>query len=392
MRVGLVTTTVYLDVLTVAAWWRRGRRRTTNLTAAPSHRFAVLIPAHDEQRLIATTVRSLVGQDYPAELFRVHVVADNCHDETARLASEAGAVVHERTDTVRPGKGPALQWLMARLDAAGERPDAFAFVDADTIVEPGFLRAVEAAMAAGASVVQGHYAVRDAGDSPVVAFRAAALAVRNYLRPLGRNAIGGSAGLYGNGMAFDADVMRRREWTDHLTEDVELHLELLLDGMLVTFAPDAEVRAEMPDTLAAAESQHQRWERGRLQLAASHVPTLLRRTVTGGPASRRAYADAALDQMIPPLSIVVAGTGAWAAAAAARAALVGRRRSHLRLVGSVVLGQVMTVMSALWFVRAPAAVYRSLLTAPRMIVWKLGLLTRVAGRPDRPRWTRTERN
>jgi cellulose synthase/poly-beta-1,6-N-acetylglucosamine synthase-like glycosyltransferase len=393
-RAGLIATTVYLDVLTVAAARQRRRSKQAERDPAtpPTRRFAVLIPAHDEERLIAATVTRVIGQDYPSDLFGVHVVADNCTDGTAAAAAVAGAEVHERTDPTRPGKGPALQWLMAGLDARGERPDAYVFIDADTLADPSFLTAIDRAMAGGATVVQGHYAVRDAGDSPVVAFRAAAMALRNFLRPLGRTAIGGSAGLYGNGMAFAADVMRERRWTDHLTEDVELHLDLLLDGTLVAFAPDAVVTAEMPDTLAASESQHERWEGGRLQLARRYLPRLKYQAVAGGPAPRVAYADAAMDLLVPPLSVVVAATAAWAGAAVVRAGLPGGNRWRTAPPAAALAGQAAAVLAALRFVRAPASVYRSLLTAPRMVAWKLGLWARVALRPDRARWTRTARN
>ena len=204
------------------------------------------------------------------------------------------------------------------------------FLDADTIADPGFLRAVDATLKAGASVVQGHYAVRDQGSTPVVAFRAAALAARNFLRPLGRVMIGGTAGLYGNGMVFRADLMSSRSFSDHLTEDAELQLQLLEEGIKVSFQPAARIEAEMPSTLEAARSQHERWEGGRLDLARRHLPALVRRSVVGGPAGRVAYADAAFDQAVPPFSVVVAGSWMWFVAALVRWArhpLRGRRRS-----------------------------------------------------------------
>ncbi len=192
----------------------------------------------------------------------------------------------------------------------------------------------------------------------MVAFRAAALALRNYLRPLGRTALGGTAGLHGNGMAVRADVMPQQRWTDHLTEDAELALNLLLDGTLVSFAPDARVEAEMPDTLVAARSQHERWERGRLDLTRRYVPTLLRRVLAGdGLAPRWAYLDAALDQLIPPLSVVVAATGVWNGGVALRRLLPGRGR-RVPLAVIVGAGQAGAVLSALRMIDAPPALYR----------------------------------
>ncbi len=85
------------------------------------------------------------------------------------------------------------------------------------------------------------------------AFRFAALACRHHLRPLGRTRLGGSCGLYGNGMMFTRSLFEGRRWTGHLVEDAELQNELLLDGHLVTYVPDAVVWAEMPHTLVAGD-------------------------------------------------------------------------------------------------------------------------------------------
>ncbi len=187
--------------------------------------------------------------------------------------------VHERTAPDDGGKGPALQWLLTRLRDRDEPHDAVVIVDADTTVNPAFLRVMDAKLASGAQAVQSYYAVRDAEATPVTAFRAAALAARHYLRPLGRTVAGGSCGLYGNGMVFDTDLLHSHGWTNHLTEDIELQLDLLLEGWRVAFAPDAVVEAEMPTTMAASRTQHQRWERGRLELARRYTPRLLRRSV-----------------------------------------------------------------------------------------------------------------
>ena len=204
-RAAVVGVVGYLGLLTVAAAARsRGSRGAVRLTsiANPQRRYNVLIPAHNEEQLIGSTLASIRRLDYPAALVEAHVVADNCTDRTAEVVETSGYEIHERHNPAQPGKGPALRWLLTLLAERGELGDAVVFVDADTIVDSRFLAAVDREFDRGATVVQGHYAVADRGDSPVVAFRAAAMAARAFLRPIGRNAIGGSAGLHGNGMAF----------------------------------------------------------------------------------------------------------------------------------------------------------------------------------------------
>jgi hypothetical protein len=384
----------YLVTTTAAAWWARHQGGgQTPLPASPTHRFVVLVPAHDEERLIGSTVDSLRALDYPSNLVGVHVVADNCSDGTVAIARAHGAEVHERVAPDDPGKGPALQWLLDRLRSHGERPDAVVIVDADTTVNANFLRVMDAKLTEGHDAIQAYYAVRDAAATPTTAFRAAALAARHYLRPLGRTALGGSAGLYGNGMVFEADLLTEHGWSNHLTEDIELQLELLLDGTRVAFAPDAVVEAEMPATVDASRTQHQRWERGRLDMARRYAPRLFRQAVASRGADRFAAADTLADQLLPPFSIIVAATAAWSALAVARG-VIGPRRSWSPVVVAVGLVGVQSayVVSALKMVSAPPAVYRSLLGAPRLVAWKLRLWAEMVLRPGRATWIRTARN
>ena len=393
-RSTLLAITAYLGVLTVAAARAAKSAPMSSPPTPPRHRFVVMIPAHNEERLIGSTLASLAELDYPAGWVQTHVVTDNSTDGTASIVGATAAELHERDDPDHAGKGPALHWLTARLRERGQLADAVVFIDADTIVDSAFLTVVDRHLTSGAGVVQAHYAVRDVDSTPIVAFRAAAMSARTYLRPLGRTAIGGSAGLHGNGMVFRTDVIEGQRWSDHLTEDVELHLDLLLDGTRVAFAPDARIEAEMPDSLEAARTQHERWERGRLELAARYVPRLVRRTITGGPAGRVAYADAAMDQIVPPLSVVAAATAVWGTVATIRTLLPGGRgrRGDVALAGLSSLTLAAHVFVSLRLTNAPASTYRGLLQAPRMVVWKVGLWVRMLFSPKRVSWTRTTRN
>src|SRR5205807_4822375 len=113
---GLLGMTAYLDTLTVAAAVR-SRRSMCPSDAAPRHRFAVLVPAHNEELLIGRLLDNLQQLDYPSDLFEICVVADNCTDRTAELARAAGATVYERVDPTQRAKGYALRWLLEQLSS-----------------------------------------------------------------------------------------------------------------------------------------------------------------------------------------------------------------------------------------------------------------------------------
>ena len=188
-------------------------RKRLPQSGAPETRFVVLVPAHDEEAGIGRTLKAFETLDYPSQLFSVHVVADNCADATADVVRHSPWTVHERTAPDDPGKGPALNWLLDRLVASGDPFDAIVIVDADTTVDPGFLSAMDAQVRVGVEAAQGFYSVRDPDLSTASSFRFAALACRHHLRPLGRNRLGASSGLYGNGMVFTRSLFDGRRWT-----------------------------------------------------------------------------------------------------------------------------------------------------------------------------------
>ena len=100
------------------------------------------------------------------------------------------------------------------------------------------------------------------------------------------------------------------------TEDLEMQVALLLDGRSVAYVPDAKVAAEMPDSLEASVTQHQRWEAGRAQVLRTELPRLLG-ALRRGEGSRLAVADTAADLLVPPLSVLVAAQAVAGAASAA---------------------------------------------------------------------------
>ncbi len=381
VAVAMAAIAAYLAALSIAAFVAPP---PTPRPGPAARRFAVLVPAHDEATVIERVLASLRAQTYPADRFDVFVVADNCTDHTAGLARAAGVAVYERDEPALRAKGHALRWLLERVQARTGY-DAYVIFDADSFVAPDFLARMDARLASGALVVQGHYRTLNDDASAVVALREAALASLHYLRPLGRAAIGLSCGLKGNGMCFAAKVLDGQGWTSAgLAEDVELHLDLVRRGLRVEFAPEAVVRADMPATLEAARTQNVRWETGRLATVRRNALPLLRDGLTERDPVKF---DAALEQLIPPLSVALCAAMGSAVAGALAGSL------PVATIGLAAGGGlVFHVLAGLVAVRAPGRVYRALAGAPWYIVWKLGLYARASVAPKGQAWIRTERS
>lgn len=351
-------------------------------TRAP--RLAVIVPAHDEEAGIAATLRSLAAMRYPPELLMTIVVADNCNDATAAVAREEGAVVLERTDPARRGKGHALAWALERLETDAPETEAVLMVDADCEVDPGLAAAATARLAAGAGAVQCDYVVANPEAAPASALRYAAFALVNTVRPAGKESLGLSAGLTGTGMAFSRELLRTHPWDAFsLAEDAEYHLRLVEAGERVSFVREAAVRSPMPTSHAASESQQARWEGGRMQLARRWTPRLL---AAGLRERDRTKVHAALEQLVPPqaaLSAAIAAGGALS--------VVLRDRRGAALAAATAAGQAAFVLGGLRLAGAPAGVYRSLAAAPAVVARKLVLLARISSGGGPGEWVRTER-
>ncbi len=393
----------YLLALLLAAVSRPRRALAVDDRSGRPLRLAVVIPAHDEEPVLAATLASLRAQEYPAALFEVVVVADNCSDATAAIARTAGAMVLERFDPVRRGKGYALDWALARLLAGARPADAFVVVDADTLVAPDFLARMAARIAAsggalGFCALQGRYGVLNASEGWRSTLMAAAFDLFNHLRPLGCERLGLAVGLKGNGMAFSRGVLERARWSgESVTEDIDFGLDLLRDlGLRVAYVPEARVLAQMPTTAAQATSQRARWEGGRGRLLRQRALPLFR---DGLRRRDLCLCHAAVELALPPLAELAALLLIWGGTIAAGqwtgwlAAAAGWRIA----LGGAAFGLAVYVLGGFYAAGAPRAAYLVLLLTPFYSAWKLALQARrmvgqrAPGTAGGLEWVRTQR-
>jgi 1,2-diacylglycerol 3-beta-glucosyltransferase len=376
----------YLLALLLAA---RGAMRAIPRVSAeqsqPVLRLVVLIPAHDEQSGLEATLMSLAACEYPSENRRTVVIADNCHDRTTECAREAGAEVWERIAPEEPGKGFAVAWALRRLYSCDDAFDAVVMLDADCLVSPNLLRAIEVRIRFGASAVQVSYVVDNPDVSHASAMRFAAFALMDTVRPMGKQHLGLSCGLFGTGMAFTRDLLEREPWTaTGLVEDGEYHMQLVDAGERAEFAPEAWVSSAMPVSLSKSSDQQARWEQGKVQLIRRWSPRLVR---SGLAHSDIVRVHAGLEPLGPPQSLISAGS----AGAVIAGALLGSRRLLALSLGTLA-AQIVFVFGGLRVVRAPAQVYRALLSAPVLVAYKLVLYARLLTGRGPKSWIRTTRS
>ena len=239
------------------------------------HRFMAIIPAHNEEKVVGNLVESLKNLDYPKDLYDIYVIADNCTDNTAKAAKEAGAIVYERFDDKRKTKGYALQWFFKKKIEEDAPYDAFCIFDADNIVDKNFLKVMNKKLCQGEEVVQGYKDIKNPSDSWVSAGYAIFYWTMHRFYHLARYNIGLSPLMNGTGFMVKFDIIKPNGWdTKTLTEDIEFSLKQIIKGEKLGWAKDAIVYDEQPIGFKQSWTQRERWTVGHMQCLKEYTKPL----------------------------------------------------------------------------------------------------------------------
>lgn len=240
-----------------------------------TNKFMAIIPAHNEEAVVENLIMSLQKQDYPRDSYDIYVIADNCTDDTAKIAKKAGAIVYERFDSMHKTKGAALNWFLAQKIEEDAPYDAFCIFDADNIVDVNFLKNMNKKLCQGETVVQGYRDIKNPTDSWVTAGYAIFYWTMNRFYHLARYNIGLSPLINGTGFMVRFDQVKPEGWnTKTLTEDIEFSLKQIIRGRKLGWARDAIVYDEQPVGFKQSWSQRSRWTVGHIQCMGEYTKKL----------------------------------------------------------------------------------------------------------------------
>lgn len=229
----------------------------------PKKSFALIVAAHNEEMVIQDIVNSLNIVDYPKELYDIFVIADNCTDKTAARSKAAGALVYERFNKTKRGKGYALEWMFDKIFKLDKKYDAVVIFDADNLASRNFLREMNNKLCEGFKVVQGYLDSKNPHDTWITGSYSIAFWTSNRMFQLSRRNLGLSNQLGGTGFCIDTETLKELGWgATCLTEDLEFTCKLVLNGHKVGWAHDAVIYDEKPLTLAQSWWQRKRWMQG----------------------------------------------------------------------------------------------------------------------------------
>jgi len=387
MEVIIITLILFLSILTLIVLYygaislvgsiaKEGfQRRWT-----PKTRFAVIVPAHNEELNIAQAVSSLLQNDYPSSLRDVFVIADNCSDATAEVARKCGVLCLERRDS-KKGKGNALHWAFEQVPK--KEFDAFIIMDADTTVEKSFLLQLDGDIQDGKKAIQGYDVTQNPDESWMTRLSdlSDVLQFRLYFR--GRSRLRLSCRLLGNGMCFSKEIIERFGWDAFsITENWEYYMKITLGGYVVHYNPRARFFSQRAADFSQGKPQRLRWMAGRADVAKRYIPVLI---MEGIKSRNIRKIDAALDFLLPSQSMLLSMLGLafflqfWVGSEVLLGWLMG-----ITLLECAICG-IGVIRGGLGFKS-----YIALFLAPVYIIWKLWLRA-LAIFAKQEGWIRTER-
>ncbi|AUG58434.1 glycosyltransferase family 2 protein [Acetivibrio saccincola] len=281
IQVIIFTAGCYFFGISIFGWLYR--KTYKNKDFFPNKKFALIVAAHNEEKVITHIIDSLFKQNYPKNLFDVFVIADNCTDKTAEIAEKHGAIVYRRFNSTLRGKGHALEWMFERIFEMDKKYDAICVFDADNLVSSNFLLEMNKQLCRGHKVIQGYIDSKNPYDSWITCSYSIAFWLSNRIFQLPRYYLGLSCGLCGTGFCIDIDVLKKIGWgATCLTEDLEFTMKLVLKDMKVAWAHNAVVYDEKPLTLKQSWNQRKRWMQGHADCTSRFLGPLFKKAFRNG--------------------------------------------------------------------------------------------------------------
>ncbi len=348
------------------------------------NRFAVIIPAHNEELLLPRLIESAQGQDYPCDLFNIIVVADNCTDNTAIIARQNGVTVLERFDLEKRGKGYAIKWALGIIIL--DQYDAVVIIDADCVMNCSALQYLNKIIQKN-RVIQCYVSISNPNDSWLTKLSDVSKKIETEIYLPAKQKLGLSSYLLGAGICFPVGILQRYGW-DAFTvgEDLEYYAKLALQGESICFAYDAKIFYRESSSLKQATSQRMRWSSGKFAIAWKYGIKLLLRGLTERNIVKF---DAALPLIFPNHSLSI------------NISLVGLLLSFVlpvthkfAFVGwfiTLCLIQVGIFILGIFYTNNKFNKFIAIFFAPLFLIWKMAIDCLSALGLGRKKWVRTER-
>ncbi len=240
--------------------------------AAVKHKFAVLIPARNEEMVIGNLVHSLMLQNYPKEAFEVYALINHCTDATEKTAVENGAkVIHcDGTKTKGEVLHKAFQQLMKDPSI-----EAFVIMDADNLADPEFLSIMNDTFSCGYQLIQGRRTGKNVRSWVSCCYEVFYI-LQNIFFNHARTSMNMNASFNGTAWLIGRKYLQEHGYSMYtMIEDVELISQVALQNEKIMYTHDAVVYDEYPEDMKTSFRQLDRWIFGQVQCMRRYAGKLI---------------------------------------------------------------------------------------------------------------------
>lgn len=243
-------------------------------------RFAVVIAARNEGKVIGNLIESLNKQNYSKDLYDVYVLPNNCKDSTEQIALNKGAKIIDCSQIKVSSKGDALRHAFDYIIDNDDTYDAFCIFDADNIVHPNFLSRMNDTMCEGYEVAQGYRDSKNPSDGWISSCYSIYYWIQNFFFNESRMNMGWSASINGTGFIVSTDIIKKHGFnTSTLTEDIEFTAQCACNNCRIAFVKDAITYDEQPISFKESWKQRKRWSTGTIQCLKKYFKPLSKNAI-----------------------------------------------------------------------------------------------------------------
>ena len=287
---------IYYVIIGIFVFLKEKKIKKTNA----KNRFAIIIPARNEEKVIGNLLDSLKKQKYPKELYDVFVFPNNCNDKTKEIAIENNAKIIECSKKIK-SKGEALKYSFKFLNDNFNCYDAFIIFDADNVVHPQFIEKMNDALCSGYQLAQGYRDSKNPHDTWISNCYTLYYMIQNHFFNRARMNIGQSSFINGTGFMIAKERLYKKGYNPKsMTEDIELSVKCAINNEEIAFVREAITYDEQITTLKESFKQRMRWSIGTNQCLLNYAPNLIQ----GGIKGKLSCIDTLIFLMAPTIQIL----------------------------------------------------------------------------------------
>ena len=228
------------------------------------HKFAIVIAARNEEKVIGNLIDSLNKQNYSKEKYDVFIIPNNCTDNTKEVSIKHGAKIIEVEKKVK-SKGDVLEYTLDLLNK-NYKYDAYIIFDADNVVHPNFIKRMNDTLCSGYELAQGYRDSKNPSDSWICGSYSLYYWGQNIFFNRSRMNIDSSSSINGTGFMIKRTIIDEMGFkTVTMTEDIEFTAQAAINNKRIAFVSDAITYDEQPLNFKTSWKQRLRWTTGTYQ-------------------------------------------------------------------------------------------------------------------------------